>query len=224
MNTEMFSPMASEKDIERVSVYRLLAWGIVYPTAEHVAKLAQWHESLQQVLSLLSLRAHSFATILNLVPENKNNCLATLQEEYTWLFMGDAPELRAPPYASAYTPTGDIVKYPARSVLEAYRQAELAFYSDTFELPDHLSVQLEFMYHLGNEALSARYLGRLERVTMFQQFQQQFLRQHLLHWVPTWCKRVAQGDRVGFYAALAQLVRDWLKREALDFGLLPQTT
>ncbi|MCB0208794.1 MAG: molecular chaperone TorD family protein [Anaerolineae bacterium] len=219
MNTEMFSPIASEREIERVSAYRLLAWGLMYPTAERVAKLNHWQESLQKVLTPLSLQARPIVTALSLLPKSEPDCLALLQEEYERLFIDDVPELLAPPYASAYSLSGEIIRYPARSVLEAYRQAELAFYSDSFELPDHLSVQLEFMYYLSNEMLTARYLNRLERAAMFHEFQRQFLQDHLLYWVPTWCHNVSKGDRLGYYTALAQLINDWLNNEAYELGL-----
>ena len=219
MTTEMFSPIASEREIERVSVYRLLAWGIAYPTVERIAKLRQWQEALQKVLDPIALHARPIATAISLLPKNELECLALLQEEYTRLFVDDIPELLAPPYASAYTSSGEIIRYPARSVLEAYRQAELAFYSDSFELPDHLSVQLEFMVYLSNETLSARYLNQSERAAAFHTFQIQFLQEHLLYWVPTWCQRVSKEDRLGFYTAMAQLINDWLDNETRELGL-----
>lgn len=221
MNTEMFSPIASEKEIEKVSAYRLLAWGLTYPTIERVAKLVEWHNTLEKVFTLFKVPTKSVSTALSLLPPNDADRLETLQIEYNRLFVNDVPEFLAPPYASAYTYTGDIIKYPARSVLEAYRQAELTFYSDNFELPDHLAVQLEFMCHLGSEILSAKYLNRSERIDMFEEFQRQFLQEHLLYWVPTWRNRVVKASYGGFYAALAQLVIDWLNHDAIALGLLP---
>lgn len=221
MNTNIFSQIASEREIKRVSIYRLLAWGLAYPTAERVAMIPTWQETVEQVFAHSSVSTQSIATALSLLPQDETDLLITLQMEYEHLFINDAPELLAPPYASAYTHDGDIVKYPARSILEAYRQAEVSFYSESFELPDHLTVQLEFMHHLGTETLNAKYLNRTERVGMFEAFQQEFLYQHLLYWVPAWRIRVAKADRVGFYAALAQLIGDWLTTDAHNLGLLP---
>lgn len=221
MDTEMFSQIASEQELRRVSVYRLLAWGVAYPTAERVAQMPTWQGTLDQVFVRSNVSTRSIATALNLLPQDEADLLKTLQTEYEYLFINDRPELLAPPYASAYTHNGDIIKYPARSILEAYRQAEVAFYSENFELPDHLAVQLEFMHHLGTETLNAKYLNRPDRVEMFRAFQQEFLYRHLLYWVPTWRIRVAKADRIGFYAALAQLIGDWLKSDAHNLGLLP---
>ncbi|MCB0163030.1 MAG: molecular chaperone TorD family protein [Anaerolineae bacterium] len=217
----MFSQIASEQEIRRVSVYRLLAWGLAYPTAERVVIMPTWQKTLEQASVRSNLSTRSIATALNLLPHDEADLLKTLQIEYEYLFINDIPELLAPPYASAYNHNGDIIKYPARSILEAYRQAEVTFYSENFELPDHLTVQLEFMHHLGTEALNAKYLNRSERVDVFEAFQQEFLYRHLLYWVPTWRLRVAKADRIGFYAALAQLIGDWLKTDAHHLGLLP---
>ncbi|HRV91111.1 MAG TPA: hypothetical protein P5526_02995, partial [Anaerolineae bacterium] len=62
MNTNIFSQIASEREIKRVSIYRLLAWGLAYPTAERVAMIPTWLETVEQVFAHSSVSTQSIAT------------------------------------------------------------------------------------------------------------------------------------------------------------------
>ena len=85
MDTEMFSQIASEQEIRRVSVYRLLAWGLAYPTAERVVIMPTWQKTLEQASVRSNLSTRSIATALNLLPHDEADLLKTLQIEYEYL-------------------------------------------------------------------------------------------------------------------------------------------
>jgi putative dimethyl sulfoxide reductase chaperone len=76
-----------------------------------------------------------------------------LEEEYIHLFISDRQGIRAPLYASCYaTVNADekapLMGEPALAMQDRFRSKGLSLADDVGEPPDHLSVELEYLYFL----------------------------------------------------------------------------
>lgn len=211
IGSTVLPPVSVETDTSRMVAYQTLAWGMVYPTADRLSGWQQWQALLESAFNQVALPPNEVLSALDLLPQNPANRLQTLQVEYTRLFINAVPQVLAPPYASAYTGSGLLMGRPAETALIAYRQAGLAFSPASHDLPDHLAAELEFMFYLTREALSAREQADDSRAELFKNRQYRFLKEHLLPWVPAWQKRVDEADRTGFYRALSRLIVAWLR-------------
>jgi TorA maturation chaperone TorD len=80
-------------------------------------------------------------------------------------------------------------------------------------IPDHISVELEFMQKLAaseaekwaeQDRKSAEYSSSIQRM---------FLDQHLLCWLPQFCDAVMEQAEIPFYRSMAELTRNYMEFE-----------
>ena len=55
-----------------------------------------------------------------------------------------------------------------------------------------------------------------EQVANALEYQHEFMRDHLLRWVPIFCRKVIEKAEIGFYRGVARVTRDFLASEAED--------
>jgi TorA maturation chaperone TorD len=126
-----------------------------------------------------------------------------LAVEYARLFVGPRRVL-APPYGSVWLEEGRRVMGDSTlDALQAYRNAGLRLEADFTELPDHVAVELEFLYYLTAAALAAEAAGRAEEAAGRRAAREAFLDRHLRRWAPPFCARIAEGTGHPFYRHLA---------------------
>jgi putative dimethyl sulfoxide reductase chaperone len=115
------------------------------------------------------------------------------------LFLGPF-ETMASPYASTYLdPAQKLMGQVSQYALDAYAAAGLEQVGKVREIPDHIGIELEFMYYLafeisetGNEALLA--------------IKERFWREHLGLWMPKFAALMQDANQHPFYNALAKLI------------------
>lgn len=140
--------------------------------------------------------------------------LPTLLLDYSRLFLGPM-EMLAKPYGSVWldaekTLMGD----STLALLELYREAEFEMDDEFRELPDHIAVELEFLYQLIFRENEARLSGDWARLAATLSLRQRFLTQHLGAWVNQFTNAVQARAQCGFYRTLAGLTADFISREA----------
>lgn len=126
--------------------------------------------------------------------------LEQLQIEYTRLFINAIPAVIAPPYSSVYLDQeGNLYGPSAVWVRRFYQQNgfELAGEAD---IPDHLSLELEFIALLIDD--------HQEEVA------EQFLKEHFRLWFPHFRNRVMSESTNSYYSTLLTLVDFFTREEA----------
>ena len=123
------------------------------------------------------------------------------------LFLGPF-EILAPPYAAIYLDTerrlmGPVSLYAAT----AYAAAGLDQVGEVREIPDHIIIELEFMYFLSFSASSSEDVD-------FEIQQGKFWSEHLGKWLPPFAKSIAVAKVHPFYDALAQLLSKFIEYES----------
>lgn len=139
--------------------------------------------------------------------------LQTLLVDYTRLFLGPLQPF-ANPYGSAWlkTPvTTDETLSPA--VLELYDASGFEIAEEFRDLPDHVAVELEFLYLLNfnkNRAIAA---DDTEKATAIALLQRRFLGEHLGVWIGPFAASVRAGAETDFYRALADFTERFVRME-----------
>lgn len=127
-----------------------------------------------------------------------------LAVEHARLFVGPQRVI-APPYGSVYLEEGRRVMGDSTlDALRAYEEAGLHLDSDFKELPDHIAVELEFVYFLIAKGVDAATAGPGEEANRYNSARDVFLNRHLRRWVPPFCARIAEGTKNDFYRNLAE--------------------
>jgi len=129
-------------------------------------------------------------------------------------------ELRTPPYGSIYL-DGErkVMGDSTLEVMELYREAGLSIDEDFKELPDHIAVELEFMYYLIHQEVEALVRLNFSRAMEVLKRQDLFLNRFLGPWIEPFCKNMREETENEFYLALADclfvLVMDSRRRDRL---------
>jgi TorA maturation chaperone TorD/Pyruvate/2-oxoacid:ferredoxin oxidoreductase delta subunit len=140
------------------------------------------------------------------------------------LFVGPLPPL-AHPYESVYrTPEARLMGEVTTQVRRAYAEAGLAIAEECRQLPDHLTIELEFMAFLANEEANALEQRNDDLACAILERQAAFLRDHLTRWVPEFSHRVVSAGESDFYSTAATtlaafVVQDLARTQARLQGL-----
>lgn len=124
--------------------------------------------------------------------------------DYAKLFVGPY-ELIAAPYGSVYLDKERKVMGDSTiKTMEFYREAGLEISKDFKELPDHIAVELEFMYYLIFKEIEALRKSDIETANKFIEMQNRFLNSFLGLWIDSFCEKIKNGTDNKFYKALAE--------------------
>jgi ferredoxin len=91
-------------------------------------------------------------------------------------------------------------------VRRAYAEAGLVIADGYHELPDHVSVELEFMAWLANEEAVASEDSDDDVIGFFVERQAAFLQAHLSRWIPEFCHRIVTANKSKFYSRAAAVL------------------
>ena len=134
--------------------------------------------------------------------------------DYTRLFLGPN-HIIAAPYGSIWLEGGKTVM--GESTMAAVKLYEEGGFemSETFrEVPDHIAVELEFLYLLIYRENEARRNGEAEALRAKTALRKRFLDEHLGRWTGPFTSAVIAGAQSGFYRQLAGLTGRFVGMEA----------
>ena len=84
-------------------------------------------------------------------------------------------------------------------------------YDDAFTgLPDHVSVELEFMGKLGEFEAEKWINGDDEDARYCLSVQKMFAEEHLLRWIPQFCEQVIARAELPFYREMARITSEFV--------------
>ncbi len=135
----------------------------------------------------------------------------TLRVDFAKLFIGPY-ELLAPPYGSVYL-DGErrLMGNSTVEVIKWYEEAGLIIDKDFKELPDHIAVELEFMYYLIWKEAEVLEKSETEKAHLFKEMRDKFFNQLLSPWVPSFCQKIKESTDNLFYIALANCLSTFMK-------------
>jgi len=143
---------------------------------------------------------------------NEPDLIKRLEVEYAALFLG--PGGNVSPHESVYAPGND--RLWGKTTVQVKRFIEDAgfeYVEDFTAMPDHLSVELDFMAQLTAQEAVSRQVNDVPKVINCQDYQRAFLENHLGTWVGTWSERVMAKAEMSFYSELARLAANFIAQE-----------
>ena len=134
--------------------------------------------------------------------------------DYTRLFLGPN-HIIAKPYGSAWL-SGEktLMQDSTMAVEQLYHEGGFEIDEDFRELPDHIAVELEFLYLLIYRENEARRSDDPEALRAIAGLRKRFLDEHLGSWVGPFTAAVRTGAQSGFYRELAALTDRFVSMEA----------
>jgi len=129
----------------------------------------------------------------------------SLMIDYTKLFMGPY-QLLAPPYGSVYLEnTWTLMGDSTMDARKRYEDAGLSLIIK--EVPDHVAIELEFMYYLIHREVEAIINYDETNTALCLKKQKDFLENHLGKWVPEFTNNVLANAETVFYQSIARITR-----------------
>jgi TorA maturation chaperone TorD len=138
----------------------------------------------------------------------------TLEYEYNRLFVGPG-HVPCPPYESVYRKDrplmerGLVMGPSVADVKAMYLKGGLEISKNFRDLPDHMSVELEFMAYLCSTESSSEKLVDLER---------EFFNKHIRVWYRDFLNCIIANTKSPFYLKLAHELEEFLNEESVRFG------
>jgi TorA maturation chaperone TorD len=165
-------------------------------------------EELAQKVGDLAQTNQFFAELCNCIPSGFE--LELLKTDYAQLFVGPF-KLLAPPYGSFYLEDGRIMGESTIDVRNWYEKEGLDVVIK--DAPDHIAMELEFMYYLIARQTQATNKGNLQDIQLYQQKQKSFLYVHLARWLPEFAEKVQKNAQTEFYKKLARLTEIFVQKD-----------
>jgi len=140
-----------------------------------------------------------------------------LKVDYSKLFVGPF-DLFAPPYGSIYLEKERKVMGDSTiNVLNKYKQAGLKVADDFKDAPDHIIMELEFMYFLTFNQIEAINSSDFSSTLHYLEMQRDFLGNHLRVWISEFTDRILNNTNTEFYKILAKLTENFIINDYEQF-------
>lgn len=139
--------------------------------------------------------------------------LQDLLVDYTRLFLG-APQALAKPYASVWL-SGEpgLMQDSAIELQKLYAQGGFQIDESFRDLPDHVAVELEFLYLLNFQLNQARAADDSTAAQAFEVLRTAFLVGHLGRWLGGFILAVHDNAQSDFYRELAEFTEFFVRLE-----------
>jgi TorA maturation chaperone TorD len=148
--------------------------------------------------------------------------LQDLLVDHTRLFLG-APQALAKPYASVWlTAEPELMQDSAIELLRLYEQGGFEIDPEFRDLPDHVAVELEFLYLLSFQQNQALARGDEQALQAVAVLRTAFLVGHLGRWLGGFILAVHDHAQSDFYRELAELTELFVRLEGQQPPLVTQ--
>jgi len=186
----------------RSDTYRLFGTALQWPTWDFSRNVRQ---ALGGVDATLQAQLEPTLEDLAMRP------LDRIQGEYTSLFINNLPHTPCPPYESVYRNDSGLLGPAAEQVNTFYAQWGMASIE---RLPDHIAVELEFMYLILSGAGAAEGRERDELLIVAKTF----FERHLGRWADAFAQDLKSYANLRFYRTLGALLFDFIQAERALWG------
>ncbi len=196
------------QETARQDIYKSLANFYRLPEKSTLADL----NTLSAQLSNLNSDAASY--ISSMQSELNQSCeLEILRIEYARLFVGPF-SLPAPPYGSVYMENErKVMGDSSMDAKRIYQSFGLDMSNSIKEVPDHVSVELEFMFFLIYKEIESIQSNASEQAQELIYHQKSFLSDHLNMWIADFTDCVIEHSGTDFYRNLAKATRIFITEE-----------
>jgi TorA maturation chaperone TorD len=145
--------------------------------------------------------------------------LDALAVEYARLFLG--PGKHISPHESVHHKRddgqwGQLWGASTAEVKKIIESSGLEYKTEYTGLPDHISVELEFMQQVTLREEQAWHDNDKETALLCQENEKKFVDEHLFRWIPDFCDKVIQKAESPFYREIAKFTKNFIKFETKE--------
>jgi TorA maturation chaperone TorD len=165
----------------------------------------------QEVLSSLGVKLNN-----GFFQNSEQELLENLAVEYTRLFVG--PGKHISPHESVQhkkegVQSGQLWGELTTEVKKIIESSGLEYTSEYTGMPDHISVELEFMQQVVRREAQAWGTDDDETARLCLKNEKKFIEEHLCGWIPKFCEKVIKTAESPFYREMARLTRSFIEFE-----------
>ncbi len=195
---------------QRSNIYGLLA--LIYRT--EITKTLLQHIKEPEFLSVLYDMGAKLEDDFLKKPEDV--LIEDLVLEYARLFLG--PGKHISPHESVHHERddgdwGQLWGADTVAVKKFIETAGLEYKSKYTGLPDHISVELEFMLEAAKREAQAWEENDNDGVLYCLKMEKKFIEEHLIKWLPVFCDKVISEAEMAFYREMAKLTKSFIEFE-----------
>ncbi len=166
--------------------------------------------AIKEVLSEMGVQYDIFSQ------KDQDELLEDLAVEYARLFLG--PDKHISPHESVHhqRDDGDWGTHWGGSTVDVKKFIETAgleYKQEYSGMPDHISVELEFMQEAAWREAQAIEEKDWEGALYCQKMEKKFICDHLIKWIPAFCDKITSQAEISFYGDLAGVTKDFITLE-----------
>jgi TorA maturation chaperone TorD len=178
-------------------------------TAERLRQIKA--PAIKEVLSEMGIQYDIFSK------KDQDQLLEDLAVEYTRLFLG--PDKHISPHEAVHhqRDDGDWGTHWGGSTVDVKKFIEttgLEYKQEYSGMPDHISVELDFMKEAAGREAQAIEEKDWEGALYCQKMEKKFICDHLIKWIPTFCDKIISQAEISFYGDLADVTKDFITLES----------
>lgn len=148
--------------------------------------------------------------------KGQDELLEGLAVEYARLFLG--PDKHISPHESIHhqRDDGDWGAHWGGSTVDVKKFIETAgleYKQEYSGMPDHISVEFEFMKEAAGREAQAIEEKDWEGALYCQKMEKKFICEHLIKWIPAFCDKIISQAENSFYGDLADVTKDFITLE-----------
>lgn len=137
--------------------------------------------------------------------------LQALLVDYTRLFLGPIEPLARPHGSFWLSGETALMQDSTMEVQSLYQEGGFDLDEELREMPDHVAVELEFLYLLIFKQNEAARAGFDEVFASWAHLQHMFLERHLGAWIGRFAEATRRGAQTAFYRDLAELTERFVR-------------
>lgn len=196
------------KAIERSNLYGLLA------TVFRQEPSLEFLRGMKSEALLDALAGVGVTLGADVLDSDADKLVEELAVEYARLFIG--PGKHIPPYEAAQR-EGALWGKATSKVVAFLGDCGFVCAEEYSGIPDHISIELEFMQHMTDREAAAWKSGDSVEAQRCRDIESSFMRDHLGCWTPAFCEKVIDGAESTFYREMAELTRGFIESESVEF-------
>lgn len=158
--------------------------------------------------------AEGFKMISTYLSKGTLDPVTELATDYAGLFLGsEGPVTQSgtQPYESVHTSSNGLIMQKARDQVAAiYRANDLDLVNNLNIPEDHIGLELDFMAFLCRQVRDAQARNQSDILASLYR-KREFLQNHILNWIPDFCRNVEKNANTTFYKGLARLTRIFIR-------------
>ena len=198
-------------DLARARVYGIIAWAFAYPEDEVIEGIRSSVGELKDALTAIGADPETIEKGMAFATASAGASTKAVQSDYNQLFVGRQQcSLDESEYDKAifyrYQRMADIAGF--------YRAFGLENSTDSYQRPDYVGTELEFMHLLLLKHAYAIEQEWDEESQICEEAEGKFVHEHLEWWVPSMCEKLRGASSCAFYMSLSNFLESFTMNEA----------